>query len=237
MKRIVFCIAIVLSALSFLLVSCNKDEGEGGTAVVEGKVMMVLHPDDDYNLHTDTVVAAKTDVFIIYGDEVIYGDDMETDAHGFYQFKYLKPGNYTVFAYSVLSTGEKVSVSQTVKVAAGKTVTFPTIYIHEGKAYGTSMIKGQVWATYIHKGENSGYGWAYEHRVYIRKVGAPYHFDDVRVGAEGYFYFQKLLPGTYEIYTVTEDENEIPSLVSVVVSVDAAGDIYDAGLISVVINV
>ena len=44
-------------------------------------------------------------------------------------------------------------------------------------------------------------------------------------------------PPASKRYTVTEDENEIPSLVSVVVSVDAAGEIYDAGLITVVINV
>lgn len=234
-KLIISFLAFFVAAL--LLLSCNKDEGEGGTAVIEGTLMQVLHPDDDYSLSTDTVPAAKTDVFIIYGDDVIYGDDMKTDPQGHYRFKYLKPGTYTIFAYSVLPSGEKVAVYETVTIKHGEKVTVPTIYIHEGKAYGTSMIKGQVWAEFIHKGEHVDYGWAYEHRVYICKEGDPYHFDDVRVGDEGYFYFQKLLPGKYDVYTVTENEDEIPSLKKVTVTVEDAGEIYDVGLISVVINV
>ncbi len=99
------------------------------------------------------------------------------------------------------------------------------------------MIKGQVWANYIHNGENRGSGWAYEHRVYIRKVGEPYHFDDVRVGIDGYYYFQELLPGTYEVFTVTEDSNEVPSTISQIIVVEDAGIVYNLDLFTVTINV
>ena len=107
------------------MVSCNTGEGSGGTGTIEGTVYKVLHPDDNYNMETDTVLAAKEDVFLVYGTQSFYGDDVETDHTGFYQFKYLRPGTYTVYAYSTLASGERVAVSQTVEVQRGKTATVP----------------------------------------------------------------------------------------------------------------
>ena len=57
------CLGIVLFA------SCNSNPGEGGTGTVQGYVMLVSHPDDNYSLPADTTVASKTDVFIVYGDD------------------------------------------------------------------------------------------------------------------------------------------------------------------------
>lgn len=236
MKRLSTVMLALLAAV-MLFTSCNKGEGEGGTATIQGKVMLVLHDNDNYNLSVDTVAAAQTDVFIVYGDDVLYGDDMETGPDGTYCFKYLKKGDYTIFAYSTLATGEKIAVTQQVTVKNGETVTVPTIYAHEGKAYGTSMVRGQIWANYIHNGSNRGSGWAYEHRVYIRRVGEPYHFDDVRVGMDGYFYFQQLLPGEYEIFTFTENSDEVPSPLTQTITVTEAGQIYDLELFTVTINV
>ena len=204
-----------------LMPSCNNKEGEGGTGTVQGYVRLVHHPDDDYNLNVDTMAAAKTDVFIIYGDEAFYGDDTETNPDGMYQFEYLTPGDYTVFAYSTLPTGEKVAVAETVTLERGKVAQVPTIYIHDGKAYGTSIIKGKVWGVYFHNTTYHGEGWAYEHRVYLRKLGEVYHQDDVRVGLNGLFAFQKVLPGTYEVITYTQDANEVPSPMIDTVTVEA----------------
>lgn len=227
----------LLCAMLLSFSACSKGEGEGGTAVIEGKIMTILHDNDNYLLETDTVPAAKCDVFIVYGDDDCYNDDMETAPDGSYRFKYLKKGEYTIFAYSILPSGEKISVAESVTVRSGETVTVPTIYTHEGKAYGTSMVRGQIWAEYYHNGNLRGSGWAYEHRVYIRRVGEPYHFDDVRVGSDGYYYFQQLTPGTYEVYTYTEDMNEIPSPVYQTITVSQSGQIYDLDMFSVVVNV
>ena len=210
MRRIItFLLGIALLSLPF--VSCNSHEGEGGTGTIQGYVRLVYHPDDDYQLHADTLVAAKTDVFIQYGDDAFYGDDAETDPDGFYQFRFLTPGDYTVFAYSTLNTGERVAVKQRVNLEKGKTVEAPVLYIHDGKAYGTSIVKGKVWAMYFHNSEYRGEDWAYEHRVYLRKLGESYHIDDVRVGLDGVFAFQKVLPGSYEVITYTQDAQEVPS--------------------------
>lgn len=204
-------IIIAFLVMCFALSSCNNKEGEGGTGTIRGYVKLIHHPDDDYQLNVDTLNAAKTDVFIVYGNDEFYGDDIETDPDGLYQFEYLTPGDYTVFAYSTLATGEKVAVAQTVKLERGQVAEVPTIYIHDGKAYGTSVITGRVWAWYFHNNEYRGEGWAYEHRVYLRKLGDSYHIDDVRVGLDGIFAFQKVLPGTYEVITYTQDAQEVPS--------------------------
>lgn len=201
----------LLALTAILTASCNSHEGEGGTGTVQGHVRLVQHPDDNYDLHTDTVAAAKTDVFIVYGDDAFYGDDAETDPNGFYQFRFLTPGDYTLFAYSTLNTGERVAVSQRVTLEQGKVADVPVIYIHDGKAYGTSIVKGKVWAMYCHNNEYRGEGWAYEHRVYLRRLGEAYHLDDVRVGLDGVFAFQKVLPGQYEVITYTQDAQEVPS--------------------------
>jgi len=224
-KRINFILA--LFAVALLFTSCNKGPGEGGTGTVQGYVKLVHHPDDDYTLTPDTMVAAKTDVFIIYGDEAYFGDDLETNAEGLYQFEYLLPGNYTVFAYSTLPSGEKVSVSETVELARGAVVNVPTLYIHDGKAYGTSVLKGRVHAAYYHNGSYRGEGWAYEHRVYIRRLGEDIPFDDTRVGPDGYFAFQKLQPGEYEVFTVTQDFNEVPDFVFQTITVEESGMVYE----------
>ena len=218
---------LALMAMALLLPSCNKGPGEGGTGTVQGFVKLVHHPDDDYTLTPDTMVAAKTDVFIIYGDEDFFGDDVETNAEGMYQFEYLRPGEYTVFAYSTLPSGEKVAVSEMVELQRGAVAKVPTLYIHDGKAYGTSVVRGRVHATYYHNGSYRGEGWACEHRVYIRRVGEDIPFDDTRVGPDGYFAFQKLQPGTYEVYTVTQDFNEVPDFVFQSIEVEEAGQVYE----------
>ena len=229
---------LALFMVAMLLPACNKGPGEGGTGTVQGYVKLVHHPDDDYTLTPDTMAAAKTDVFIIYGDEAYFGDDLETNAEGMYQFEYLRPGDYTVFAYSTLPTGEKVAVSETVNLQRGMVAMVPTLYIHDGKAYGTSIVKGRVHASYYHNGSYRGEGWACEHRVYIRRMGEDIPFDDTRVGPDGWFAFQKLQPGEYEIYTVTQDFNEVPDFVFQTITVEEAGQVYEVEeQFEVIINV
>ena len=227
-----------VSLLAVLCTACNKGAGEGGTATVQGFVKLVQHPDDDYSLPVDTVAAAKTDVFIVYGDDEFYGDDVKTGPDGFYRFSFLRPGNYTVFAYSTLISGEKVAVSERVDVKAGQVATVPAICVHEGKAYGTSVVMGKVYAAYFHNGNYRGEGWAIEHRVYIRRAGESLFFDDTRVGPDGTFAFQKLVPGDYEVFTATESLDEIPEFVFKSVKVDEAGKVYELDEpFNVIINV
>lgn len=235
MKRIIF----VLAALTLFMAACNKEEGVGGTATIEGTVMKVLHPDDDYDLTADTIIAAKQDVFIVYGDEGFVGDDVETGDDGSYRFRYLKAGTYTVYVYSELATGERVAVKQTVEVKRGETLTLPTIYVHSGKAYGTAMVKGWVRATWFDKNGNLlNSDWAYDQRVYIQRLGEPYYCDDTRVGLGGVFYFQKLQPDTYVVFTFGDDRSnndnmETPVPVCDTIVVEKTDTIYSVGIMNI----
>ena len=62
-----FLLALLIAAT--FMPSCNKGPGEGGTGALQGYVKLVHHPDNDLTLTPDTMAAAKTDVFIVYGDE------------------------------------------------------------------------------------------------------------------------------------------------------------------------
>lgn len=196
---------ILFGLVSLFLFSCVNEEGEGGISVIQGKVYKVLHPNDVYSLEADTFPAAKEDVYIVYGDEPIYGDKMETGYDGFYRFKYLNKGTYKVYAYSIYPNSVKVAVIDTVTVGYGKTKEVQDIYIHEGKSLDKSYIKGTVLVKYYDKGYiNLVPEPAYEARVYIRVKGAAYQFDEVRTGLDGVFMFQQLDPGEYEVFVMTE---------------------------------
>jgi hypothetical protein len=75
-KQIFFSLALLCS--SILLSSCLHEEGIGGSSSIEGYVFKVLHNDDDFSLSADTIPAVKTDVYITYGSDEYFGDDIET---------------------------------------------------------------------------------------------------------------------------------------------------------------
>ncbi len=172
-------------------------------------------------LEADTFPAAKEDVYIMYGDEPIYGDKMETGYDGFYRFRYLTKGMYKIYAYSTMTNSQKIAVIDSVSVAYGETKNVNNIYVHEGKATETSYIKGTVLVQYYDKANIGGLVPANDIRVYIRKKDASYHFDEVRTGYDGVFMFQGLNIGDYEVFVLTEQKGEkvlLPILQSVSIS-------------------
>jgi len=215
----------LLGLVSIFLFSCIDEEGEGGKSVVQGYVYTVYHPDDIYTFETDTFPAAKEDVYIIYGNQPVYGDKMETGYDGFYRFKYLTKGNYKVYAYSNYSDSQKEAVIDSVSVSSNETKDVANIYIHKGKSLDKSYIKGTVLQIYYDKGSSiSGFEPAYDTRVYIRVKGATYHFDEVRTSIDGVFMFQNLDAGDYEVFVYTQEvSTEILSPVIQSVTVDQKG--------------
>lgn len=108
----------IFSALFLtLLLSCNKEPGQGGTSSIEGKVYRI-----ETNSLGDTLdqyYAPDYDVYIIYGDEdQTYDDDFSTSYDGSYRFTHLTPGTYTIFAYTRcdLCGGGDTAVSQTIEI-------------------------------------------------------------------------------------------------------------------------
>lgn len=85
--------------LGLTLFGCQKYEGTGGRASVEGTIFV-----DDYNESFTQLLesydGAEVRVYIMYGDHTVYDDDMRTNFDGTFKFNYLRKGKYTIFVYS-----------------------------------------------------------------------------------------------------------------------------------------
>jgi hypothetical protein len=90
---------ISLVILGILAFSCKKDEGIGGTSSIKGKVI-VRQYNSNFTELIEQYYATDEDVFIIYGDDEVYGDKVTTNFDGTYEFDYLREGNYKIYAYS-----------------------------------------------------------------------------------------------------------------------------------------
>lgn len=96
MKRIILLsVAIMMVFLS----ACEKPAGQGGDATIKGKIW-VEDWDANFNLLKYEFPGADEDVYIIYGDEVNYGDKISANNNGDFEFKYLRKGKYKVYVYS-----------------------------------------------------------------------------------------------------------------------------------------
>lgn len=82
------------------LSSCLKEEGEGGTSTILGKVFVKNYNAELIGEPRWEGYAPDEDVYIIYGTDSIYSDRFRTNYDGSFRFKYLRPGNYTIFVYS-----------------------------------------------------------------------------------------------------------------------------------------
>ena len=94
---------IILFTVLITLISCEKPSGEGGTSVINGKVIYFT---TSYNAQTssmDTTYFPKAgkDIYIIYSqnEDDIFDDKTETDWNGNFQFQYLRQGDYTIYTY------------------------------------------------------------------------------------------------------------------------------------------
>lgn len=225
---------LLILALSLFVASCNKDEGPGGTASIEGRLFQIVHDDDHYPPTSDTILAVKHDVYLVYGNDTYFGDDTETDEDGSFRFQYLTPGSYTIYAYSELASGEKIAVKRHITLHRGEHIQVEDLFVENGKAFGTSMIKGWVKATYFDKNGNTIRStWGYDQRVYIQRLGEEYHFNDTRVGLEGVYYFQKLLPGSYVIYAFSQYQDESLFPVFDTITISEPGLIYEADTLNI----
>lgn len=129
---------LTLSSL-LLLTGCEKQPGQGGRAVIKGKVMrevrIVLSNPSSV---VDTYPAADENVFIIYGDNTSPDDNVETNYDGEFAFQFLRPGTYTVYVYSEDTTGnegidpQRMPVIREVEINGRKDeIDLGTIWIYE----------------------------------------------------------------------------------------------------------
>jgi hypothetical protein len=94
---------LIICAVACGITACEKPAGEGGTSVIEGKIIYFT---SSYNTTTgivDTHYYPKSgkDVYIIYSNDKsgLYDDKFDTDYNGKYHFEYLRKGDYTIYTY------------------------------------------------------------------------------------------------------------------------------------------
>lgn len=112
-------ISLLLSL--FLFSSCQKEEGIGGKATIKGKIYLKEYVG---GVLSDEYYAPEYDVYIIYGaGNTFYDDDIKTSYDGSFEFRYLRPGTYKVFAYTKHpTTGEITAEIQTVEISDKKEI-------------------------------------------------------------------------------------------------------------------
>jgi len=86
--------------LIVLLQACKKIEGVGGDASIHGKVYF-KHYNSTFTTLLNEGMYPDTYVYIIYGDNINYGQRIKTNYNGEFEFKYLYKGNYRIYTYSV----------------------------------------------------------------------------------------------------------------------------------------
>ena len=94
---------LLLSAFVLLSLSCKKQEGKGGDASISGSIA-VKHYNSTFTEFISEYPGRDTYVYLIYGDDISYGQRIKTNFEGQFEFKYLYKGNYTVYLYSLDST-------------------------------------------------------------------------------------------------------------------------------------
>jgi hypothetical protein len=92
-------LSITLALICLFTYSCKKVEGEGGQATIKGKVY-VRNYNANFTVLNAQYYAQGENVYIIYGDEASVGQTQKTAYDGTYEFKYLRPGKYKVYALS-----------------------------------------------------------------------------------------------------------------------------------------
>ena len=93
--------SLLLVGIIVSIAACKKTEGYGGKSTLYGKVL-----DRDYNnagQFQDEYYKPEVRVYIVFGDDDFYSDEIRTDFEGKFKFSFLYAGNYTVYTYSECS--------------------------------------------------------------------------------------------------------------------------------------
>lgn len=122
--KILFLSLFAISLLTFS--SCKKSEGEGGKATITGKIWVQRYNNIGVAIPASSggqYAGAYEDVYIIYGDDATYGDRIQANGDGVYEFKYLRTGSYRIYAYSSgtsITTANRVAVIKDVEISEKK---------------------------------------------------------------------------------------------------------------------
>ncbi len=208
---------IVISSFLVVLLclSCQKDEGLGGTGSISGTLTEQFY-NDDYSLLISEKPAVDEEVFIVFGSSEELGKRVRTNNLGQFRFKYLYPGNYQVYFISGDSTSildmdvEKlyeIELERGEDHDLGRLEKLSTLDFDDGSA----MIKGVV--KVIDYVDLSSYPdlviektyFATEQEIYLTYNKHTFYDERIRTQTGGYFEFRGLIPGDYLVFLYSDD--------------------------------
>ncbi len=103
MKKIFKTKLLALIFVSIMILSCSKEPGEGGNSSINGSIW-VKNYNSTFTVLNNEYEGTDQYVYLIYGDGLSYSDRVKTNYEGVFEFKYLRPGKYTLYVYSKDST-------------------------------------------------------------------------------------------------------------------------------------
>jgi hypothetical protein len=129
MKKIAYMLILCAS-----LAACRKDPGKGGSSLIRGRVWV-----EDWNaaftIKNGEYAGADEDVYIIYGNDISYGDKVKASYNGEFEFKYLRKGSYRIYVYSkdktLSSESGKTYVLKECTVGEDETVALEDFLIYD----------------------------------------------------------------------------------------------------------
>lgn len=216
---------VSLLILPFAFAACKKEPGTGGKTTLSGKIMGNYYCDEDSSLLELGTPIPDERVYISYGATGEIDDDARTAPDGTFKFEFLHPGTYSLMTYSeCLScpTG-KVVVTQEIEInKKEEEVTLSDFNVdrYTGRGCpteeeklvgpgegGNKSIRGFVTTVYINEdniNDTIGKSGESDIRVYIIYGDGNLHSDDVRTSLNGEYEFKELLPGSYQVYAISE---------------------------------
>ncbi|MEO8069376.1 MAG: hypothetical protein ABI599_16880 [Flavobacteriales bacterium] len=113
-----------IAATVLIATSCTKEPGVGGKAEIRGRVFITEYDNNTGQPNGNTYFAPDYRVYVIYGDNDFYDDNVDTDPDGLFVYSWLRKGKYTVFTYSDCPTCESgvEVVSKSVEIGGKKDV-------------------------------------------------------------------------------------------------------------------
>ena len=129
----------LIACMGLMLSACKKEPGEGGQAEIRGYVFR-----QDINSGTGQPVGEpypypEARVYIAYGDNDFYDDDVRTGPDGLYVFPWLRKGDYKVYTYGECDQDDadcpsgQVAIFRQVEIGEkDEVVSVPTITAENG---------------------------------------------------------------------------------------------------------
>jgi len=100
MKNKLFLNTVFFIFTLILFQSCRKVPGIGGEARIYGKIYY-KHYNSTFTILINEGYLSDSYVYIVYGDNINYGQRIKTNYKGEFEFKYLYEGKYTVYTYGL----------------------------------------------------------------------------------------------------------------------------------------